>query len=454
MSANHQFESVTLDDTKTWGKNTQRSLNNFPIGTEKMPKDLIKALLEVKYACALSNMTQGILSQEKGNAIMEAIDTLLDTDFMIHFPLSVWQTGSGTQTNMNANEVIAHIGGHGLHPNDDVNKGQSSNDVFPTALHIMTLSMIQNTLLPTLTQCIKTLEELEVQSHALIKTGRTHLQDATPLSFGQEVSAWVSMLNQNKSQIEDSLKYVLDLAIGGTAVGTGLNTYNGFDKDVCDVLNQRLNLNVKPQLNKFHGLSSKDALVNTHNAITTCATNIMKMANDIRWLASGPRTGLGELELPANEAGSSIMPGKVNPTQIEALTMVCVQIMGNNQTMTIANSQGNFQLNVYMPLMGYTLWQSITLLSDSLDSFTKRCLMGLKPITSKMAYNLEHTLMSATALNQTLGYDQTTKLVNEAHEKGLSIKEVVLGHQLMSEEDFDQNLNVKSMIKPYDIKGK
>lgn len=447
------YGEIEVQKGALWGANTQRSLVNFPIGIEKMPENLIASLLELKRACAVANKNKGLLSDVKANAILKSIDQLLAEDFMVHFPLAIWQTGSGTQTNMNANEVIANLAnklgeGASVHPNDDVNMGQSSNDVFPTAMHIMAVRMVNDHLYPELKAMQASLKNLSESYAHVLKTGRTHLQDATPITFGQEVSAWYTMFELGEKQIEDSMEYMRHLSMGATAVGTGLNTYEGFDIDVSIALNQRLNLGFKPASNKFHAISTKDAFVFSHGAINTLASNTLKMVNDIRLLASGPRVGLGELTIPANEAGSSIMPGKVNPTQIEALAMVSVQVMGNNQIITIGNSQGNFQLNAYMPLIINAYWQSVRLLSDGFNSFRIRCLDGLGVDEDKMHHNLTTSLMTATYLNHKFGYDTTASIVKEAHNEGVSIKEIVVRRQLMTDEAFDEYFDYSSMVKP------
>jgi fumarate hydratase class II len=354
---------------------------------------------------------------------------------------------------MNANEVIANMANEALgekrvHPNDHVNCGQSSNDVFPTAMHICTVEILKNRLIPSMNSMENTLSILSEKYGSILKTGRTHLQDATPISFGQEISGWQYMYVEGIKQIEDALVYLRNLSIGSTAVGTGLNTYEGFDQEVCNILNKYLDESFKPTPNKFHAMSTKDAFVFNHGALNAIASNSMKMANDIRWLASGPRCGLGEINLPANEAGSSIMPGKVNPTQCEALTMTCVQVMANNQAVVIGSSQGNFELNVYMPLIIYNTWQSIVLLSDALNSFNERCLSGITVNEDKMETNLTTSLMTATFLNQRFGYDETAKIVKQAHQEGLSIKDVVVGHDLMTSEEFDVFFDYQKMIKP------
>lgn len=449
------YGSVQIPEGVLWGANTQRSLQNFPIGEEKIPEVFIESFIQLKKACAQANVAKGVLEESIGEGIIGACDELLGEDFIMHFPLSIWQTGSGTQTNMNVNEVIANIAtkaiGEKVHPNDHVNKGQSSNDVFPTVMHLCAVKMVKEALLPALNDFKASLNKLSSNYQDVIKTARTHLQDATPITFGQEASAWEFMFEQNIRQVEDTLPYLRQLVMGGTAVGTGLNSYEGFGRDVADFLNQSLDEEFLATKNPFHGMSSKDALVFLHGALNGIAANAMKVANDIRWLASGPRCGLGEINIPSNEAGSSIMPGKVNPTQAEALTMVCTQVMGNNQAVIIGASQGNFQLNVYMPMILHNIWQSIRLLSDALNSFRERCLDGITVNEAKMQENLEKSLMTATYLNRRFGYDETAKLVKQAHEEAKNIKDVVVEHGHMTSEEFDDFFKYEEMIRPYKI---
>lgn len=446
------YGEIQIPDHVLWGKNTARSLKNFAIGTEKMPGPLIRALLEVKRACAEANMKAGKLDQDQAMAIVLCIDDLLDTTVSGNFPLSVWQTGSGTQTNMNANEVIAGLAEKNLHrtihPNDEVNMGQSTNDVFPAAIHIMAVTMMKTSLFPALDRLIASLEEIKEKKGRVVKTARTHLMDAVPMTFGQEVGAWISSLEHCRKEAGEALERVFFLGLGGTAVGTGINSYAGFGQEVVNQLNLRLHENFKLEEDRFHFISSRDALLGLHGALNDLASDLLKIGNDIRLEASGPRTGLGELRLPANEAGSSIMPGKVNPTQIEAMAMVAVRVMGNQTSLTIANSQGNFQLNAYLPLFAQLIWQSIRLLSDVMDSFTERCLKGMEVCTKKMEENLEKSLMTATFLNPYLGYDQTTKMVKKADQERKSIREVVLEEGLMSEEEFDRLFNPQKMTRP------
>lgn len=447
------YGAIDIPEDVLWGANTQRSLENFPIGCEKMPEVFIESMIHLKKAAAQANKMRSILSVEKADVIIEACDKILHEKFMKYFPLSIWQTGSGTQTNMNVNEVVANIANRiaphlMIHPNDDVNCGQSSNDVFPTSMHICATIMIKRELLPTLDKVEQVLSELSEETKSIIKIGRTHLQDATPITFGQEVSGWAYMFTEGKKQLEIVLPSFRTLSIGATAVGTGLNTYDQFSEDVCHYLNDNLLESFTTSANLFHAISTKDAFVFGHGALNAIATNALKMANDIRWLASGPRCGLGELTIPANEAGSSIMPGKVNPTQCEALTMVCVQVMANNTAVAIGSSQGNFQLNTYMPLIMYNTWQSIHLLSDALNSFNQRCLKGLKVNYKKMNQNLTNSLMTATYLNKKLGYDQTSIIVKEAHDGGKSIKDIIIKHNIMTSEEFDKFFKYNEMLKP------
>lgn len=451
------YGSIEVPEGVLWGKNTQRSVQNFPIGTEKMPEVLIESMLHLKKAVAQANKEHSVLTTEKADGIIEACDTLLNEKrFMKHFPLSIWQTGSGTQTNMNVNEVIATIANQKnpelrVHPNDDVNCGQSSNDVFPTSMHICATLMLKRELTPVLDDIETVLVKLSEETKEIIKTGRTHLQDATPLTFGQEASGWAYMFTEGKKQLQAVLPFFRTLSIGATAVGTGLNTYEGFSKDVCRYLNKNLEETFTPSENLFHSISTKDAFVFGHGVLNALASNALKMANDVRWLASGPRCGIGEITIPANEAGSSIMPGKVNPTQCEALSMVCVQVMANNSAVVIGSSQGNFQLNAYMPLIMQNTWQSIRLLSDGIRSFNLRCIKGLTINKEKMNYNLTTSLMTATYLNKKLGYDQTSRIVKEAHDEGLSIKEVIVKQEIMSPEEFDDFFKYEEMIKPTNL---
>lgn len=445
------FGEIVIPENRMWGAQTQRSLENFPIGEEKMPQNLIAAYILVKKAAAAANEAVGKLDTEKAEAIQEACDEILAGEWPDEFPLSVWQTGSGTQTNMNINEVIAGIanqnyGSDFLHPNDDVNMGQSTNDTFPTAMHVAGAVDIFEQLLPNIQEMIATLEKLETRYQDTIKLGRTHLQDATPMTFGQEISGWRAMLEQNVRMIEQAFPALLELPLGGTAVGTGVNTHPEFAKIAIGHLDGWIGLSFHESANKFHGLASKDAIVNMHGALKTLAVNVMKIANDIRWLASGPRGGFGEITIPANEPGSSIMPGKVNPTQAEALTMICTQVLGNDTTISVAASQGNFELNVYMPVIAYNFLQSIRLLSDGLASFTKRCLEGLRADEEKMLENVKQSLALATALSPYIGYEKASMVAQKADRDGLTLKEAALELGLVTAEEFDEYVDLTKMI--------
>lgn len=436
--------------TALWGAQTQRSLENFKIGHEKMPIELIHGIALVKKAAAIANVKTGKLSPEKGQGIQQAVDLILEAKVDDAFPLVVWQTGSGTQTNMNVNEVIAHLANQNsdlaIHPNDDVNMSQSSNDVFPTAIHVTAVELIEKSLLPVLSNLSTAFKKLEADNQGILKIGRTHLQDATPISFSQEISGWRTMIEQNQKMIESSLVYLKQLTIGGTAVGTGLNATAEYTKETVAALNRLTGTDYTENENKFHGLSSKDAVVFVHGALKALAANSMKIANDIRWMASGPRSGLGEITIPANEPGSSIMPGKVNPTQCEALTMIAVQVMGNDTAVGVAASQGNFELNVYMPVLAYNLIQSVTLLSDGLDSFQRHCVEGIVADQEKMQEFLTRSLMLVTALNQHIGYDNGAKIAKQAFATGKTLKETAIELALVSAEDYDRWVKPENMI--------
>lgn len=449
---------IKVEDSKYWGAQTQRSLENFKIGIEKMPKELIEAFAILKRSLAVVNHSLGKLDDQKNKAIIKACDEILEGKFEGMFPLAIWQTGSGTQTNMNLNEVIANrateiLGGDFrkeklVHPNDHVNMSQSSNDTFPTAMHIVSVLEITRKLLPSLERLHKTFKQKSDEFKSIVKIGRTHLQDATPLTLGQEFSGYVSMLEHSKAQIQQSLDFIRELAIGGTAVGTGINAHPKLSEKVSEELTQFTGVKFVSSPNKFHALTSHDALVFAHGALKGLAANLMKIANDIRWLASGPRCGLGELNIPENEPGSSIMPGKVNPTQCEAVTMVAVQVMGNDTAIGIAASQGNFELNVFKPVIIYNFLQSLSLLSDAIDSFDEHCARGITPNLEKIDYNLHHSLMLVTALNPHIGYENAAKVAKNAHKKGISLKESCLELKLLSAEEFDKFVVPENMIKP------
>ena len=437
---------VRVPDDHYWGAQTERSFENFRIGTETMPKEIIEAFALLKQACAEANHGFGRMDDEKYRAIVETCDRILAGEFPDEFPLKVWQTGSGTQSNMNVNEVIAHVGGHGLHPNDHVNMSQSSNDTFPSALHIAGVLVLVNKVLPAIERMRQTLLALEEENKDVLKSGRTHLMDAVPIRFSQEISGWRGMLEESAEMITLSLNNLHKLAIGGTAVGTGINAPAGFDEAVCTYLSTKTGVTFIPDPNKFHALTSKDACVFAHGALKGLAADLMNIANDVRWMASGPRDGLGEITIPANEPGSSIMPGKVNPTQCEAVTMVAVQVMGNDTAIGIAASQGNFELNVFMPVIAYNFIQSAVLLADVMDSFVEHCLKGLKANKAKMRENLERSLMSVTALNRSIGYEKAATVAKKAFAEDKSLKEAVLELGYLSEEEFDRLMVFEKMV--------
>ncbi|MBP6560437.1 MAG: class II fumarate hydratase [Enterocloster sp.] len=434
-----------------WGAQTQRSYENFRIGSEKMPPELIRALGMLKKAAAMANYNLGKLDLRRRDLIIRVCDELEEGRLDGNFPLSVWQTGSGTQTNMNVNEVIANRGNRlagesMLHPNDHVKMSQSSNDVFPSAMHLAAVMSMEDRLLPALSGLTRTLRRLEEENRGIVKTGRTHLQDATPIGFSQEISGWREMTEKGKSMIEASLPGLRELALGGTAVGTGLNTPRGFSEEAIKILSELTDKPFIPEKNKFHGLSSRDALVFAHGALKALAANMMKMANDIRWLASGPRCGLGEITIPENEPGSSIMPGKVNPTQCEAMTMIAVQVMGNDTAVGLAASQGNFELNVFMPVCIYNFLQSVNLLADGTDSFCKNCVSGIKANRERMDWNLHNSLMLVTALNPYIGYDNGAKTAKKAYRENISLRDACAELGFMSREQFAQVIRPEAMI--------
>lgn len=442
---------VKVGKDKLWGAQTQRSLENFKIGKEKIPLEVIYALVQIKRAAALANQQLGILDEKRAEGIVAAADEVLAGKWDEQFPLAVWQTGSGTQSNMNVNEVLANrgnqlIGEALIHPNDHVNKGQSSNDVFPAAMHIASVLNVQDKLYPAIDVLVATLSRLEKENEDIVKLGRTHLQDATPLTLGQEISAWRVMLEETKAMIDDTLKYVRKLALGGTAVGTGLNANPAFIQATIETVAERTGIPFIGAENKFHALTSKDALVHTHGAIKALAANFYKIANDVRWLASGPRSGIGEISIPMNEPGSSIMPGKVNPTQSEAVTMVCIQVIANDTAIGMAASQGSFQLNTYMPLIINSFLQSVELLSDSLISFDEHCASGIQADQERIKHNLTNSLMLVTALNPYIGYEKSAKIAQKAFVDGTSLKEaaVALGH--VTADEFDAYVDPKKMV--------
>lgn len=446
---------IQVPADKLWGAQTQRSKQNFKIGTDTMPLEVVYAQAAVKSAAAEVSFSLGNLSEAKRNAIVQAADEIRSGKWDDQFPLVVFQTGSGTQTNMNVNEVIANRGNQlleeqgseeRLHPNDDVNKSQSSNDTFPTALHIAGVVAVEKRLLPAIDALHKTLEQKSNEFMSIVKIGRTHLQDATPLSLGQEFSGWVRMLEKSKQMIETVLPYMRELAIGGTAVGTGINAPKEFGDLVAKEITRLEGTEFVSAKNKFHALTSYDDVVAVHGAIKGLAADLMKIANDVRLLASGPRSGIGELTIPANEPGSSIMPGKVNPTQSEAMTMVVAQVMGNDTTISFAASQGNYQLNVFKPVIIFNFLQSVRLLSDAIHSFNDNCAVGIEPNQDVISRHVENSLMLVTALNPYIGYENAAKIAKYAHENGTTLKEAALHLELLTEEQFDEYVQPQNMI--------
>ncbi|WP_096199135.1 class II fumarate hydratase [Bacillus sp. FJAT-45350] len=447
---------IEVPADKWWGAQTQRSLQNFKIGTEKMPKEVIQAFCLLKKACATSNERLNNLEKEKANAIAEAVDEILSGCHDDQFPLVVWQTGSGTQSNMNVNEVLAFRANEILsakgsqtrvHPNDDINRSQSSNDTFPTAMHIAAILKVENALYPAITILKETLKQKIKEFDSIIKIGRTHLQDATPLTLGQEISGWHRMLEKTEEMIQNSLIHVRELAIGGTAVGTGINAHPQFGEAVAKELSTLTGKTFVSAKNKFHALTSHDELVHVHGALKALAADLMKIANDVRWLASGPRSGIGEITIPANEPGSSIMPGKVNPTQSEAVTMVCSQVFGNDATIGFAASQGNFELNVFKPVIIYNFLQSVTLLSDCIVSFNDNCAIGIEANEEVISQYVTNSLMLVTALNPHIGYENAAKIAKKAHEEGTTLKEATLSLGLLTEAQFDDIVKPENMTK-------
>lgn len=446
---------IQVPAEKLWGAQTQRSKQNFKIGTDTMPLEVVYAQAAVKSAAAEVSFSLGNLSEAKRNAIVQAADEIRSGRWDAHFPLVVFQTGSGTQTNMNVNEVIANRGNQlleeqgseeRLHPNDDVNKSQSSNDTFPTALHIAGVVAVEQRLIPAIDALHKTLEQKSNEFMSVVKIGRTHLQDATPLSLGQEFSGWVRMLEKSKQMIETVLPYMRELAIGGTAVGTGINAPKEFGDLVAKEITRLEGTEFVSAKNKFHALTSYDDVVAVHGAIKGLAADLMKIANDVRLLASGPRSGIGELTIPANEPGSSIMPGKVNPTQSEAMTMVVTQVMGNDTTISFAASQGNYQLNVFKPVIIFNFLQSVRLLSDAIHSFNDNCAVGIEPNQDVISRHVENSLMLVTALNPYIGYENAAQIAKYAHENGTTLKEAAMHLELLTEEQFDEYVQPQNMI--------
>lgn len=449
---------VHVPDHKYYGAQTQRSLENFPIGSEKISLEVIYALALVKKAAAIVNAELGLLSKDTRDAICDVVDEILAGKHDSHFPLSVWQTGSGTQTNMNVNEVISNraiekLGGEKgskspIHPNDHVNRSQSSNDAFPTAMRIATMLGLRSRLIPSLQRLEQTLEKKSEEFSSIIKVGRTHLMDAVPLTLGQEFSGYASQVHHGIRALENTLVHLSEIPLGGTAVGTGINSHPDYADRVAEVLSELTEIHFISAPNKFEALASEDVSVEVMGALSRIAVSLMKIANDIRWMGSGPRCGLGELLLPANEPGSSIMPGKVNPTQSESLTMVCAQVLGNQTSVSIGASQGNFELNVFRPMIIYNLLQSIELLQDSVSSFCDRCVTGIRANEDRIAEHLERSLMLATILNRELGYDQAAKIVQKAYSEDTTLKEAAVSLGLLTEEAFDRLVQPHKMLRP------
>ncbi|HDR2317275.1 class II fumarate hydratase [Enterobacter asburiae] len=455
----HEKDSMGAIDVpadKLWGAQTQRSLEHFRISTEKLPVSLIQALALTKRAAAKVNQDLGLLTADKATAIINAADEVLAGKHPDEFPLAIWQTGSGTQSNMNMNEVLANraselLGGvrgmeRKVHPNDDVNKSQSSNDVFPTAMHVAAVIAIREQLIPQLNVLKSTLNEKAQAFRDIVKIGRTHLQDATPLTLGQEISGWVAMLEHNLKHIEYSLPHLAELALGGTAVGTGLNTHPEYAVRVAEEL---ANITGQPFVtapNKFEALATCDALVHIHGALKGLAASLMKIANDVRWLASGPRCGIGEISIPENEPGSSIMPGKVNPTQCEAMTMLCCQVLGNDVAVNLGGASGNFELNVYRPMVIHNVLQSIRLLADGMESFNEHCAVGIEPNRERISQLLNESLMLVTALNTHIGYDKAAEIAKKAHKEGLTLKASALALGYLTEAEFDAWVRPEAMV--------
>ena len=442
---------INVPADKYWGAQTERSFENFKIGEERMPKEIIRAFAVLKKAAATANYRLGKLDGERFSIICRVCDEISSGALDDNFPLVVWQTGSGTQSNMNVNEVVANRGNELagkklLHPNDHVNMSQSSNDTFPTAMHIAAVTAIEGNLLPAIDGLTATFSRLMEENEGIVKSGRTHLQDATPISFSQEISGWRAMLQKARGMIESSLDGLCELALGGTAVGTGLNAPRGFDTAVAEAVSELTGREYRTAANKFHSLTSKDELVFAHGALKALAANMMKIANDVRWLASGPRCGLHEIFIPENEPGSSIMPGKVNPTQCEAVTMAAVQVMGNDAAVGIAASQGNFELNVFMPVLIYNFLQSVRLLSDSITSFNCRCASGIRANREQMEENLRRSLMLVTCLNPYIGYENAAKTAKLAYSEGISLKEACVRLGFLSAERFDEVFHPEKMV--------
>ena len=452
MKTRTEFDSmgaVEVPAEHRWGAQTQRSFENFKIGTQKQPLAVIHAFAHLKAACAMANMEHGLITPEQAETICAVCKEIADGRWDSEFPLAVWQTGSGTQTNMNVNEVIAHLAaerGVKLHPNDDVNRSQSSNDTYPTAMYIAAVTELEEKLIPSCEALAASFAALEARYPDIIKIGRTHLQDAVPLRFAQEVSGWRRSVEAPCGMIKTALPELKKLAVGGTAVGTGLNAPADYDECVCGHLNKLLGSDFTPDRNKFHALTSRDALVFAHGAMKALASNLMKTANDVRWLAAGPRCGLSEISIPANEPGSSIMPGKVNPTQCEAVTMVAVQVMANDVAVGLAASQGNFQLNVFMPVCIDNFLRSVRLLTAAIDSFRIHCLAGLTADRERMAHNLHASLMTVTALTPYIGYENAARVAKLAHRDSVTLRDACLSLGYMTAAEFDRVFHPEQMV--------
>jgi fumarate hydratase class II len=452
------FGPIAVPGERLWGAQTQRSLQNFAISGERQPREIIRALVQVKRSSAVANHLLGLLDQRKASAIVAAADEVLDGKHDQEFPLVVWQTGSGTQTNMNVNEVLANraselLGGQRgegrlIHPNDDVNRSQSSNDVFPTAMHIAAVDGIRNRLQPALMRLKDTLAHKSEAFRDIVKIGRTHLQDATPLTLGQEFSGYVAQLEQCDRHLHASLPHLCELALGGTAVGTGLNAPEGYAERVAQELARLTGLPFVTAPNKFEVMAAADALVHAHGALKTLAASLMKIANDVRWMASGPRSGIGEITIPENEPGSSIMPGKVNPTQCEALTMACCQVFGNDVAINVGGASGNFELNVFRPMIAHNFLQSVRLLADGMNSFNDHCAVGIEPNRERIAELVDRSLMLVTALNPHIGYDKAAQIAKKAHKEGTTLREAALATGYVTGEQFDQWVRPEQMVGP------
>ncbi|MEX2947238.1 class II fumarate hydratase [Staphylococcus warneri] len=452
------FGEIEVPADKYWGAQTERSKRNFPVGKEKMPIEVVYGFAQLKRGAALANNELGKLSDAKKDAIVYACDKILNGELDEHFPLVVWQTGSGTQSNMNVNEVVSYVANEylkehqsdeSIHPNDDVNKSQSSNDTFPTAMHVALYQEVETKLVPALKHLRQTFKQKEDEFESIIKIGRTHLQDATPIKLGQEISGWRYMLDRCETLLNESKKHILNLAIGGTAVGTGINAHPEFGDKVAKFISENTGYAFVSSENKFHALTAHDEVVQLHGTLKALAGDLMKIANDVRWLASGPRAGLAEISIPENEPGSSIMPGKVNPTQCEMLTMVAVQVMGNDTAVGIASSQGNFELNVFKPVILHNTLQSIYLLADGMETFNNNCAVGIEPIEENIDNYLNQSLMLVTALNPHIGYEKAAQIAKKAHKEGLTLKESAIQSGYVTEEQFEEWIKPEDMVDPH-----